>query len=58
MFFVIFAQFNAFGQSDSLWNVMVLKKENQPEMKNNMAEFSTTGFYLYRNQCRLVKGWS
>lgn len=49
IFFVIFSQFNAFGQSDSLWNVMILKKENQPEMKNNMAEFSTTGFYLYRN---------
>lgn len=47
--FVIFSQLNAFGQSDSLWNVMILKKENQPVMKDNMAEFSTTGFYLYRN---------
>jgi len=47
--FVIFSQINSFGQSDSLWNVMILKKENQPEMKDNMAEFSTTGFYLYRN---------
>ncbi|MCX6186375.1 MAG: hypothetical protein NTU43_05160 [Bacteroidetes bacterium] len=49
IFFVIFSQFNAFGQSDSLWNVMILKKGNQPEMKDNMAEFSPTGFYLYKN---------
>jgi hypothetical protein len=49
MLFLILAQINTFGQSDSLWNVMMLKKDNQPEMKDNMAEFSTTGFYLYRN---------
>lgn len=49
IFFLILFQFNAFGQSDSLWNVMILKKGNQPEMKDNMAEFSTTGFYLYKN---------
>lgn len=47
--FVIFSQLNAFGQSDSVWNVMILKKGNQPEMKDNMAEYSNTGFYLYRN---------
>src|SRR6266568_1677440 len=47
--FVIFFQLKAFGQSDSLWNVIILKKGNQPEMKDNMAEFSTTGFYLYKN---------
>lgn len=47
--FLILTQISAFGQSDSLWNVMILKKGNQPEMKDNMAEFSTTGFYLYRN---------
>jgi hypothetical protein len=46
---VIFPLFNAFGQSDSLWNVMILKKGNRPEMKDNMAEYSATGFYLYRN---------
>lgn len=28
---------------------MVLKKGVQPEIKDNMAEFSATGFYLYRN---------
>jgi hypothetical protein len=49
LFFVIFSQFIAFGQSDSLWNVMILKKGNQPEMKDNMAEYSKTGFCLYRN---------
>jgi hypothetical protein len=28
---------------------MILKKGNQPQFKDNMAEFSQTGFYLYRN---------
>lgn len=28
---------------------MILKKGNQPEMKDNMAEFSETGFYFYKN---------
>jgi hypothetical protein len=28
---------------------MILKKENTPEIKDNMAEFNNTGFYLYRN---------
>ena len=28
---------------------MILKKDNQPEIKDIMAEFSPTGFYLYRN---------
>ncbi len=36
-------------QNDSLWSVMLLKKGNKPEIKNNMALFSQTGFYLYRN---------
>lgn len=47
--FLIFSQLNTFGQSDSAWNVMILKKGNTPEIKDNMAEFSTTGFYMYRN---------
>jgi hypothetical protein len=46
---MLFFQFDSFGQSDSIWNVMILKKGNQPEIKDNMAEFSQTGFYLYRN---------
>jgi hypothetical protein len=28
---------------------MILRKGNQPKIKDNMAEFSQTGFYLYRN---------
>ena len=28
---------------------MILKKGNQPEIRDNMAAFSQTGFYLYRN---------
>jgi len=47
--FLILVQFDAVGQQDSIWNVMILKKENQPEIKDNMAVFSPTGFYLYRN---------
>lgn len=47
--FLIFSQFNVFGQSDSIWNVMILKKDNKPVIKENMAAFCTTGFYLYRN---------
>ena len=46
---MIFFPSDSFGQSDSIWNVMILKKGNQPEMKDNMAGFSQTGFYLYRN---------
>jgi hypothetical protein len=49
IFFLILSQSDSFGQSDSIWNVMILKKGNQPEIKDNMAEFSQTGFYLYRN---------
>jgi len=47
--FLILFQVDSFGQADSVWNVMILKKENQPKIKDNMAEFSETGFYLYRN---------
>lgn len=46
---MILFQSDAFGQSDSIWNVMILKKGNQPEIKDDMARFSQTGFYLYRN---------
>ena len=49
IFFLILFQFKSFGQSDSIWNVMILKQGNQPAIKDNMAEFSQTGFYLYRN---------
>ena len=49
MFILILFQNDSFGQSDSVWNVMMLKKGNQPEIKDNMATFSQTGFYLYRN---------
>ena len=49
IFFLILFQSDSFGQSDSIWNVMILKKGNQPKIKENMAKFSQTGFYLYRN---------
>ena len=49
IFFLILFQSDLFGQTDSVWNVMILKKGNQPEIKDNMAVFSQTGFYLYRN---------
>jgi hypothetical protein len=47
--FLILIPFDTFGQKDSIWNIMILKKVNQPEIKDNMAEFSPTGFYLCRN---------
>ena len=49
IFFLILLQSDLFGQTDSVWNVLILKKGNQPEIKDNMATFSQTGFYLYRN---------
>lgn len=48
-FLLIFVQFESHGQTDSLFNVMILKKGIQPEIKDNMAEYNPTGFYLYRN---------
>lgn len=47
--FLILFQYDSFGQSDSIWNVMILKKGNQPEIKDNTAAFSQIGFRLYRN---------
>lgn len=49
IFFAFFFQISAYSQSDSIWNVMILKKENQPVIKDNTAEYSNTGFFLYRN---------
>ncbi len=37
------------AQQDSSWNVLVLKKGLQPEINDNMAVYSPTGFYLYKN---------
>ncbi|MDD4067686.1 MAG: hypothetical protein PHG98_00185 [Bacteroidales bacterium] len=45
----IFVQIISFAQNDSVWNVMILKKGKQPSIKENMVEYSPTGFYLYRN---------
>ncbi len=46
---LILVQLNSFGQADSVWNLMILKKGEQVEIKDNMAEYSPTGFYLHRN---------
>jgi hypothetical protein len=45
----IFIQLDSFGQVDSTWNLMLLKKGEQPKIRDNMAEFNSSGFYLYRN---------
>lgn len=37
------------GQVDSTWSVLILKRDKKPEMKDNMSDFSQTGFYLYKN---------
>jgi len=47
--FLTLIQIDALGQQDNVWNLMILKKENQPQIKDNMANYSPTGFYLYRN---------
>ncbi len=47
--FLIFIQLDSFGQVDSTWNLVILKKGEQLEIKDNMAEYNSTGFYLYRN---------
>ena len=36
-------------QRDSLWSVLILKKGNNPEMRDNMAEYNPSGFFLFRN---------
>ena len=43
----IFGQ-NSDSQKDN-WNVLLLKKGNQLETKENMSSLSKTGFYLYKN---------
>jgi hypothetical protein len=47
--YLLFLTCAAFGQVDSTWNVLLLKKGNQLEAKPNMAAWSNTGFYLYKN---------
>ena len=37
------------GQVDSCWTVLLVKKNNTFTEKKDMAAFSKTGFYLYRN---------
>jgi len=49
LFFLLLFQHELSAQSDSVWNVLILQKDNQPVIRDNMAEFSPTGFYLYKN---------
>lgn len=37
------------GQIDSSWNVLLLEKGNNFEIKPNMATLNKTGFYLFKN---------
>lgn len=46
---LIFIKLDSFGQVDSTWNLMILKKGEQLEIQDNMAEYNSSGFYLYRN---------
>jgi len=46
---MIFAGLNLSAQQDTVWNVMILKKGVSPEIKDNMAVYSPSGFYLYQN---------
>ena len=39
----------SWGQNDSCWSVLLLQKGKQLEEKPDMASFSKTGFYLFRN---------
>ena len=45
----VLISFDASSQLDSIWNVMILKKGEQPEIRDTMATYSPRGFYLYRN---------
>lgn len=38
-----------YAQSDSVWNIFVLKKGCKPELYNDMSIYRKSGFYLYRN---------
>jgi hypothetical protein len=38
-----------FAQRDSLWSVFILEKGKNPEIKEDMIEYSPLGFFLYRN---------
>ena len=49
LFLVIMVPFRTFGQADSCWTVLVLKKGNALKIKPNMSSFNTNGFYMYRN---------
>ncbi len=37
------------AQNDSAWAVFVIKKGHEPSMRDNMAGYSNSGFYLYQN---------
>lgn len=41
--------FSVWGQADSSWNVLLLEKGKNFEKKLDMANLSSTGFYLYKN---------
>lgn len=47
--YLLVLAFSSIGQIDSSWQVLLLKKGNQREIKPDMYLFSKTGFYLYRN---------
>jgi hypothetical protein len=49
LIYFLFLNFSASGQPDSTWNVLLLEKGNKLVAKPHMAEFSKTGFYLYKN---------
>jgi hypothetical protein len=48
-YFFLFLQLDLAAQTDNLWNLLILKKGNQPVIRDNMAEYSPTGFYMYKN---------
>jgi len=40
---------DALNQLDSVWSVMIIKNNESPEMRDNMATYSPNGFFLYKN---------
>lgn len=40
---------DALNQLDSVWSVMIIKNNESPEMRDNMATYSPKGFFLYKN---------
>lgn len=49
LFILLLGVHFAYGQRDSVWNVLILKEGKTPLVRDNMVTYQPTGFFLYRN---------